>query len=96
VEGVPSQAARQWQPPEQYDQKYVPIISLLQGTRIGVARVNGPHSRVTLTQAVAQFSIVFGDYVDIDIYVPVSTRETGLPVSRVQGVGVTGVGDLRL
>lgn len=96
VETVPSQEPRQWQPPERYDDKYVPIISLLQGTRLGVARLNGPRSRITLTQAVVQFSIGFGDFVDIDIYVPVSTREPARSISRVQGVGVTGLGDLRL
>jgi hypothetical protein len=91
---MPSSA--QWRPPERYDDKYVPIISLLQGTRLGVARVNGPRSRVTLTQAVVQFSIDFGSFLDIDLYVPVSTREPGRTISRIQGVGVTGLGDLRL
>jgi hypothetical protein len=88
--------ATQWRPPEQYDDKYVPIISLLQGTRLGIARINGPRSRLVLTQAVVQFSIGFGGFLDIDIYVPVSTREPGRSLSRIQGVAVTGLGDLRL
>lgn len=87
---------QEWRPTEPYDDKYVPILSLLQGTRLGVARVNGPRSRVGLTQAVAQFSIDFGNFLEIDIYVPISTREPGKSLSRVQGVGVTGLGDIKL
>lgn len=85
-----------WRPGEPYSDKFVPILSLLEGTRIGVARVNGPRSRVALTQAVAQFSIDFGNFLEIDIYVPISTRVPGRTIDRVQGVGVTGLGDLRL
>lgn len=90
------QVSGEWRPAERYDDKYVPIISILQGTRIGVARVNGPQSRVALTQAVAQFSIDFSSFLEIDIYVPISTREPGRSLSRVQGVGVTGLGDIRI
>lgn len=89
-------SSTQWRPSERYDDKYVPIVSLLQGTRLGVARVNGPRSRITLTQAVVQFSIDFGSFLEIDLYVPISTREPGRTLSRIQGVGVTGLGDLRL
>jgi hypothetical protein len=89
-------ASAEWRPAERYDDKYVPILSLLEGTRLGVARVNGPRSRIALTQAVAQFSINFGNFLEIDIYVPISTREPGRSLSRVQGVGVTGLGDIRL
>lgn len=89
-------ASQEWHPTEPYDDKYVPILSLLQGTRLGVARVNGPRSRIILTQAVAQFSIDFGSFLEIDIYVPISTREPGKSLSRVQGVGVTGLGDIKL
>jgi hypothetical protein len=96
VDAAPDQVARDWQPSERYEDKYVPIVSLLEGTRLGVARVNGPRSRVALTQAVVQFSIGFGDFLDIDIHVPVSTREPGPPISRVQGVGLTGLGDVKL
>jgi hypothetical protein len=83
-----------WHPSEPYSDKIVPILSLLQGTRIGVARVNGPRSRVHLTQGVAQFSIDFANFLEIDVYVPVSTRVPGRTLDRVQGVGVTGVGDI--
>lgn len=93
---TPAATAEEWRPSEPYDDRYVPILSLLEGTRLGVARINGPRSRVRLTQAVAQFSINFGNFLEIDIYVPISTREPGRSLSRVQGVGVTGLGDIRL
>ncbi len=82
-----------WRPTEPYDEKYVPILSLLEGTRVGVARINGPRSRVKEVQAVTQFSINFRKVLEIDIYVPV--RVSG-SLDRVQGVGVTGLGDLKL
>ncbi|MCE5240565.1 hypothetical protein LLH23_19060 [bacterium] len=85
-----------WQPSEPYEDRIVPILSLLEGTRLGVARVNGPESRVERTQAVAQFSIDFRKFLEIDIYVPISTKTPGKQLDRVQGVGVTGLGDLRL
>ena len=85
-----------WHAAEPYDDKYVPVVSLLEGTRLGVARVNGPRSRLALTQAVAQFSIRFMDFFDIDIYIPISTRAPGQRLARVPGVGVTGLGDIRL
>jgi hypothetical protein len=86
----------EWRPSEPYDDKFVPILSILQGIRIGVARVNGPRSQVNLVQAVGQFEIEFRDFLEIDVYVPISTREPGRSLSRIQSVGVTGLGDLRL
>jgi len=85
-----------WQPSEPYTDKIVPIVSLLQGTRLGVARINGPRSRVNQAQAVAQFDMDFSNFLEIDLYVPISTRSPGKVLDRVQGVGVTGLGDLRL
>ncbi|MBU0608866.1 MAG: hypothetical protein KKI08_13345 [Armatimonadetes bacterium] len=85
-----------WQPSEPYTDKIVPIVSLLQGTRLGVARINGPRSRVNSAQAVSQFSIDFSNFLEIDLYVPISTKSPGKMLDRVQGVGVTGLGDLRL
>lgn len=89
-------ASENWHPAERYEDKDVPIISLLDGTKLGVARVNGPRSRVIITQAVAQFSIGFMNFFDIDIYIPISAREPGRRLSRVPGVGVTGLGDTKL
>jgi hypothetical protein len=81
---------------EPYRDKIVPILSLLEGTRLGVARINGPSTPVGRTQAVTQFSIDFRNYLEIDIYVPISTATPGKKLDRIQGVGLTGLGDLKL
>ncbi|MFW6437483.1 MAG: hypothetical protein ACOCZ7_00600 [Armatimonadota bacterium] len=81
------------QPAESYGNKVVPIISVGDQTAIGAARVNGPDSKLDDVVACTQLETSFRDFVEIDIYVPVRTRG-GL--DRVQQVGVTGLGDLRL
>jgi len=96
ADGGEAQQGGAWVPSERYEDRIVPILSLLQGTRVGVARVNGPSSRVDRVQAVVQFGIDFGHFLQIDIYVPVSTKTPGKTLDRVQGVGVTGLGDIRL
>ncbi len=88
--------SEEWQPSEPYKDKIVPIISIGEGKRIGVARINGPSSKVAQVQAVAQLETSYKDMLDIEIYVPISTKVPGRTLSRIQGVGVTGVGDLRL
>lgn len=85
-----------WQPSEPYTDKFVPIVSLLRGVRVGMARVNGPRSQVDKTQAVAQLELKFRNFLDIEVYIPISTREPGRSLTRIQGVGVTGLGDIRL
>ena len=92
----PTVAVEEWQPEEPYKDKMVPIVSFGEGARLGIARVNGPQSAVDQVQAVAQLETSFKDYVDIEIYVPISTKVPGRILDRVQGVGVTGVGDLRI
>jgi len=84
-----------WQSPEPYKNKIVPIVSVLEGIRIGVARINGPQSAVDQVQAVAQLETHYRDMVEIDVYVPISTKVPGQTLARVQGVGVTGLGDYR-
>ena len=89
-------AAAEWTPPEPYDDKIVPIVSVLEGVRIGAARVNGPKSKVDLVQGVAQLETHFKKLLEIDIYVPITTEKPGKKLDRVQGVGVTALGDYRL
>ena len=86
----------EWVPAEPYRDKIVPIISVLEGVRIGAARVSGPESKVRTVQAVAQLETDFRRYLEIDIYVPITTAKPGKTIDRVQGVGVTALGDLRL
>ncbi|MFP4250784.1 MAG: hypothetical protein ACLFU7_14075, partial [Armatimonadota bacterium] len=78
---------------EAYGSKIVPIVSVGDEPAIGGARVNGPESKLDDVVACTQLETSFQDFVEIDIYVPVRTRG-GL--DRVQQVGVTGLGDLRL
>jgi hypothetical protein len=84
-----------WKPAEPYKDKIVPILSLGRGKRVGAARVNGPQSKVRDVNAVAQLETDFKDFVEIEVYVPVSTEDFDKDLGRVQGVGVTGVGDYR-
>lgn len=95
VEGTVDESG-EWVPSEPYRDKIVPILSVLSGIRVGAARVNGPESRVRLVQAVAQVEGDFRGVLEIDVYVPISTRVPGSSLQRVQGVGVTALGDLRL
>jgi hypothetical protein len=85
-----------WQPEEPYKDKIVAIVSFGEGARLGIARINGPQSAVDQVQAVAQLETSYKDHLDIEIYVPISTKVPGRILDRVQGVGVTGVGDLRI
>ncbi len=85
-----------WQPPEPYRDKTVPIISVLEGVKIGLARVSGPESAVDQVQAVAQLETDYKDALSISVYVPISTQVPGSTLARVQGVGVTALGDIRL
>lgn len=86
-----------WTPTEPYDDKIVPIISLLEGVKIGAARVNGPRSKLSQVNAVGQLETSFQDFLEIDIYVPITTDRPGPGgLDRVQQVGVTGLLDIRL
>jgi hypothetical protein len=81
---------------ERYGDKWVPILSVPDGIRIGAARVNGPKTNLRQVQAVAQIETPWRDTLEIDIYVPISTKRPGKFLSRVQGVGVTAIGDFDL
>ena len=89
------EVVEEWQPPEPYRNKIVPILSVLDGTRLGVARINGPRSAVDTVQAVAQLETNYRSALEIDVYVPIATRVPGTTLARVQGVGVTGLADYR-
>ncbi len=88
--------AGEWQPREPYDDKWVPIVSILEGVKLGLARVNGPRSRLRLVQAVAQFETHWKDHLEIDVYIPISTKVPGKTIKNVKGCAVTGLGDIKL
>jgi hypothetical protein len=81
---------------ESYGDKWVPIVSILNGTRIGMARVNGPTWRLDEVQAVAQLELVWSSVATIKVYLPISTKVPESTLSVVKGCGVTGLGDLKL
>ena len=100
-QSAPTATPPAWRPAERYQSKHVPVIRLRDGARLGVARVNGPRSRVALTQVVAQLSVspAASDTLPelaINIYIPLAAREPGQRISRLQGVGVSGLGDSKL
>jgi len=88
---VEETATADWVPPEPYDQKNVPILSVGEGIRVGMAQVKGPKSRVDQVKAVALLETHFKNTLEIEIYVPISTSVPGKTLARVQGVGVVGV-----
>ncbi len=86
----------EWRPPEPYDNKDVPIVTVGEGKQIGIARVKGPRSKVRLVQAVAAIETHYKKVLEIEIYVPISTKVPGRTLSRIQGVGVVGIVKYRL
>lgn len=81
---------------EKYEDRWVPIVSILEGTKLGVARVTGPSDRVGLVQAVAQLETHWNNFLELDLYIPISTQVPGTVLDRVQGCGVTGLGDINI
>lgn len=89
-------ASGEWRPPEPYEHKDVVIISVGEGKQLGVARVKGPRSRVRLVQAVAALEVHYKRALEVEIYVPVSTKAPGKgKLARIQGVGVMGIAKYR-
>lgn len=92
---MPDGSGGPWQPGERYDKKIVPVLSILDGVRLGAAQVQGPISGVDRTKAVGQAEMRFRNLLHINVYVPLEAESLS-NVKRVQGVGVTGLADLRV
>lgn len=75
--------------------KVVPIVSVGQGTYLGAAQVVGVPSLVRRVQAVATVETTFGR-ADGTLLIPISTQMPGSKLSRVSGVGVGAILDLKL
>lgn len=79
--------------------KVVPIISISVGggrKGIGAAQVMGPRSQVEKVSAVAQLDQdLFGKEIKVRAMVPVES-EKFTDIQRVEGVGVSGIVDLKL
>ena len=80
--------------------KVVPILSIGQGTYVGAVQVTGPKNLVDQVKAVAELTAKKRVGVDVQVtaLIPVSARSvTDLgSISRVKGVGVSAILDLRL
>jgi hypothetical protein len=79
--------------------KVVPILSVGIGrsSAIGAAQVTGPRHLVRQVEAVAQPEAdLFGREVRIRALIPVSDTNVTRGISRVPGVGVSGIVDLKL
>lgn len=79
--------------------KVVPILSAsINGRKgIGAAQVMGPKSLVDKVQAVAQLDQdVLGGEVKIRVMIPVESQDVVKNIRKVDGVGVSGIVDLKL
>lgn len=84
-------------PDANFATKVVPIISAGNGAYIGAAQVMGKPDLVRKVQAVAQIE---GDFMGRDVrlraLIPISTKNPQRSIDRVEGVGVSGIIDIRL
>ena len=84
-------------PDKNFATKVVPIISAGNGAYIGAAQVMGKPDLVNKVQAVAQIE---GDFMGRDVrlraLIPISTKNPQRSINRVEGVGVSGIIDIRL
>jgi hypothetical protein len=79
--------------------KVVPIISGGINSRkaIGAAQVMGPRLQVEKVKAVAQIDQdLFGREVKIRAMIPIETKDIVSNIRRVEGVGISGIVDLKL
>ncbi|OYT71954.1 MAG: hypothetical protein CFK49_05355 [Armatimonadetes bacterium JP3_11] len=84
-------------PDKNFATKVVPIISAGNGAYIGAAQVMGKPELVRQVQAVAQ---VEGDFMGREVrlraLIPISTKNPQRGLSRVEGVGVSAIVDIRI
>lgn len=79
--------------------KIVPILSggINGRTAIGMAQVMGPKAQVDKVQAVAQLDQdLFGREIKIRAMIPIESKDVIRDLKKVEGVGVTGIVDLKL
>lgn len=79
--------------------KVVPIISGGIGGRnaVGAAQVMGPKALVDKVNAVAQLDQdIFGREVKIRAMIPITSKQILKDLKRVEGVGISGIVDLKL
>lgn len=75
--------------------KVVVIVSPVSGKYIGAAQVTGPREAVARVKAVAQLEKSFKKAIRVKAMVPIA-NEKGNDITRVQGVAVSAVIDIRI
>ncbi|SDF72663.1 hypothetical protein [Sporolituus thermophilus] len=79
-----------------YSTKVVPIISFGSGGHIGAAQVTGPQELVDKTEAVIQIEGNFnGNQFRVKALIPIDSKNP-TNFSRVQGVGVSAIIDVKI
>ena len=78
-----------------YATKVVPIVSIGNGSRVGAAQVTGPTAEVGQVKAVAQLEGSFNNIARVKGLVPVNSANP-VGASRIQGVGVSAIIDLKI
>ena len=77
-----------------YTTKVVPIVSVGTNGYIGAAQVTGPASEVERVEAVAQLEASFNNVARVKGLVPIDSKNP-VNASRIQGVGVSAIIDLK-
>lgn len=78
-----------------YTTKVVPIVSVGTNGYIGAAQVTGPASEVERIEAVAQLEASFNNVARVKGLVPIDSKNP-VNASRIQGVGVSAIIDLKI
>ncbi len=79
-----------------YATKVVPILSFGNGGHVGAAQVMGPQELVDKTQAVVQLEDDFsGKTFRVKVLIPIDSKNP-VKFSRVQGVGVSAIIDVKI
>lgn len=78
-----------------YTTKVVPIVSVGTNGYIGAAQVTGPASEVERVEAVAQLEASFNNVARVKGLLPIDSKNP-VNASRIQGVGVSAIIDLKI
>lgn len=78
-----------------YTTKIVPIVSIGKGGHIGMAQVTGPASEIERVRAVGQIEGSFNGMIRVKGLVPIDSLNP-TNASRIQGVGVSAIIDLKI
>ena len=78
-----------------YATKVVPILSFGSGSHVGAAQVTGAQNLVDQTQAVIQVEADFNSQFRVKALIPINSKNP-VNFSRVQGVGVSAMIDVRI